>query len=163
MARRTRLWRVAAGLGLCGLFSTTALAQAPTDRDALERSLADTERAFAKTMADRDHAAFTSFLAEDTVFFGSSRILRGRAEVAAGWKALYEAKAAPFSWEPERVAVLASGTLGVSSGPVRGPDGRRVGTYNSTWRRRADGRWEIVLDLGCPPCDCGASPPPDPK
>jgi len=161
--RRTRLWLVVAGLALSGLFATGVLAQAPPDRDALERSLADTERAFAKTMADRDHAAFTSFLAEDTVFLGASRVLRGRAEVAAGWKGLYEAKQAPFSWEPERVAVLASGTLGISSGPVRGPDGRRVGTYNSTWRRRADGRWEIVLDLGCPPCDCGATPSPEAK
>jgi ketosteroid isomerase-like protein len=163
MRQRAPWWVWLAGVGLCGLVATGALAQAPADRDALERSLADTERAFAKTMADRDHVAFVSFLAEETVFLGAQRVLRGRAEVAAAWKAYYEAKQAPFSWEPERVAVLASGTLGISTGPVHGPDGRRVGTYNSTWRRRADGRWEIVLDLGCPPCDCGASPRPDPK
>lgn len=161
--RWTRRRLLAAGAGICGLLATTALAQAPPDRDALERSLADTERAFAKTMADRDHAAFTSFLADEAVFFGANRTLRGRAEVAAAWKAYYEAKQAPFSWEPDRVAVLASGTLGISSGLVRGPDGRRVGTFNSTWRRRSDGRWEIVLDLGCPPCDCGATPRPEPK
>lgn len=158
---RRRLW--AAGAGICGLLAAGALAQAPPDRDALERSLAETERAFAKSMADRDYAAFTSFLADEAVFFGAKRILRGRDEVAAGWKAFFEAKRAPFSWEPERVAVLSSGTLGVSSGPVHGPDGRRVGTFNSTWRRRSDGRWEIVLDLGCPPCDCGASPQAEPK
>ena len=36
----------------------------------------DTERAFARTMAMRDHVVFTGFLAEEAVFF-SGRVLRG--------------------------------------------------------------------------------------
>jgi ketosteroid isomerase-like protein len=50
--------------------------------------------------------------------------------------------------------VLASGTLALSSGPVYDPDGKRAGTFNSTWRKEADGRWRVVFDKGCPPCDC---------
>lgn len=65
---------------------------------------------------------------------------------------------APFSWDPETVVVLASGTLALSSGPVRNPAGERVGAFNSVWRRQADGRWRIVFDKGCPPCDCGRAP-----
>ncbi len=115
-----------------------------------------TEMAFAKTMADRDHAAFASFLAEEAVFAGSQRVLRGAKEVAAGWKRFYEGAQAPFSWTPERVEVLDSGTLALSSGPVRDPSGKRVGTFNSIWRREPDGKWKVVIDHGCPPCDCGA-------
>jgi uncharacterized protein YceK len=37
--------------------------------DAAKAQVFATERAFAKTMADRDYAAFTSFLAADAVFF----------------------------------------------------------------------------------------------
>jgi hypothetical protein len=61
--------------------------------------------------------------------------------------------------------VLDSGTLALSTGPVYAPDGQRSGTFNSTWRREKDGRWKIVLDNGCPPCECGAAPPaaPSPK
>ena len=114
------------------------------------------EIAFAKTMADRDHAAFTSFLAEEAIFIGTNRVLRGAKEVAAGWKGFYDAPQAPFSWEPDQIQVLDSGTLALSSGPVRDPSGKRVGTFNSIWRREPDGKWKIVIDHGCPPCDCAA-------
>jgi len=113
------------------------------------------ETAFAKTMADRDHAAFSAMLADEAVFFGSKSVARGRAAVATQWKGLFEGKAAPFSWAPEEVEVLDSGTLGISSGPVHAPDGKRIGTYNSIWRLEADGKWRIIFDKGCPPCDCG--------
>jgi len=118
----------------------------------LAQQVRATETAFAKTMADRDHAAFTTFLADETVFVGRSGALRGRAAVAAGWKPLFEGKEPPFSWAPEAVEVLDSGTLALSSGPVLDPKGQRVGTFNSVWRREGDGRWRIVFDKGCPPC-----------
>jgi ketosteroid isomerase-like protein len=114
------------------------------------------EIAFAKTMADRDHAAFTSFLAEEAVFAGPNRVFRGIQEVSAGWKRFYEGPRAPFSWAPDQVHVLDSGTLALSSGPVRDPSGKRVGTFNSIWRREAGGSWKVVIDNACPRCDCGS-------
>ena len=112
-----------------------------------------TERAFAKTMADRDHAAFVSFLAAETVFFSGETALRGAGAVAAHWKRYYEGKEAPFSWEPAQVEVLDSGTLAMSTGPVRDPGGKVSGTFTSIWRREAPGKWRIVFDKGCPVCD----------
>ncbi|HLA78338.1 MAG TPA: nuclear transport factor 2 family protein [Vicinamibacteria bacterium] len=120
----------------------------------LQRQVTETERAFAKTMADRDHKAFVSFLAAETVFMGEVRTYRGKEQVAEGWKRYYEGPAAPFSWEPERVEVLDSGTLALSTGPVHDPKGQRVGTFSSIWRLEADGRWRIIFDKGCPPCKC---------
>ena len=67
------------------------------DRADLQRQVADTERAFAKTMADRDHAAFSRFVSEEALFFSGAKVLRGRTAVAAAWKRLYEGPAAPFS------------------------------------------------------------------
>jgi hypothetical protein len=49
------------------------------------------------------------------------------------------------------VEVLDSGTLALTSGPVFDPAGKRIGTFNSVWRRETDGAWKIVLDNGC---DC---------
>lgn len=134
---------------------------AKPDTAALAEEVRRTERAFAKTMADRDHAAFASFLAEDTIFAGR-QTLRGRDAVAQAWKRFYEGGPAPFSWEPERVEVNDAGTLGVSFGPVRGPDGRQTGQYNSIWRREPDGRWKIIFDHGCN-CRSDAPPPAPPS
>lgn len=118
----------------------------------LRQQVEETERSFARTMADRDFEAFLSFLSEETVFFSGDTPLRGRQAVADAWKAYYEGPKAPFSWAPELVVVLDSGTLALSSGPVYDPGGTRVATFNSVWRLDADGRWRIVFDKGSPEC-----------
>ncbi len=115
------------------------------------QQVVETERAFARTMAARDHAAFVSFLSREAVFFSDEGPLRGAEEVAARWKRFYEKPAAPFSWEPETVEVLDSGTLALSSGPVRDPAGTLVGTFTSIWRLE-NGRWRIVFDKGNEVC-----------
>ena len=113
------------------------------------------ETAFAKSMADRNLAAFTALLADDAIFWGGKGVNRGKAAVAADWKRFFDGPAAPFSWSPAEVEVLSSGDLGFSSGPVLDPKGNRIGTFNSVWQRQSDGSWKIVFDKGCPPCECG--------
>ncbi|MGQ0702704.1 MAG: YybH family protein [Gemmatimonadales bacterium] len=122
-------------------------AQAPSE---LVRQVFAAESSFARSMADRDTLAFASHLADEAVFFGRSGPLRGKAAVAAGWRRFFDGPAAPFSWAPEIVEVLPSGTLALSSGPVRDPAGNRTGTFTSIWRRETDGRWRVVFDKGCP-------------
>ena len=112
------------------------------------------ETAFAKSMADRNPAAFAALLADEAVFFGGKGVSRGKAAVAADWKRFFDGAAAPFSWAPAEVEVLASGNLGFTSGPVFDPKGNRIGTFNSVWQRQSDGSWKIVFDKGCPPCEC---------
>lgn len=133
------------------LLAATAAPSSPRDVDDAQQQVMATERAFAKTMADRDHAAFAAFLAKEAVFFSGEKPLHGSETVAAWWKRYYEKPTAPFSWEPEQVEVLESGTLALSSGPVRDPSGNLVGTFTSIWRRE-DGRWRIVFDKGNPVC-----------
>ncbi len=111
----------------------------------------EAETAFAATMASRDHAAFGGFVADEAIFFGRSGPLRGRGAVLEGWRPLFEGAAAPFSWRPEVVEVLASGTLALSSGSVWDPAGKQIGTFNSIWRLDADGRWRVIFDKGCNP------------
>lgn len=109
------------------------------------------ERAFAKSMADRDLVAFASHVAEDAVFFTSTAPLRGKSEVVAGWARFFSGPDAPFSWEPDAVEVLSSGTLALSTGLVRAPDGAVVGRFNSIWRRESPTVWRVVFDKGSPP------------
>jgi ketosteroid isomerase-like protein len=121
--------------------------------DSLTREVLDTERAFAHTMAERDHAAFVSFLSEEAIFFSGQNPVRGKPAVAAEWRPFFEASDAPFSWEPDRVEVLDSGSLALSTGPVHDPAGKPIGRFNSIWRKEASGQWRIVFDKGSPVCD----------
>jgi ketosteroid isomerase-like protein len=130
--------------------SITTLSQG-AERD-LPTEVRNAERAFAKTMADRDFKAFVTHVSSEAVFFNRKGALRGSEAVVAAWKSLYEGKDAPFSWEPETVEVLDSGTLALSSGPVRSPAGELIGTFTSIWRLEPDGRWRVIFDKGCDVC-----------
>jgi ketosteroid isomerase-like protein len=110
------------------------------------------ERAFAQTMADRDHETFASFISEEAIFFGPAEPLRGKQQVVDGWAPFFEGHDAPFSWEPQTVEVLDSGTLALSSGPVRNKAGEAVAQFTSIWRRESDGAWRVVFDKGCDLC-----------
>jgi ketosteroid isomerase-like protein len=147
---------VAATFLAAGCSTPTPRAEPAPDLAALRSEVVATERAFARTMAERDLPAFTSFVADDAVFFSGTKTLRGKAEVAAAWKKLFEKKEAPFSWAPEKVDVLDSGTLALSTGPVRDPAGKLAGTFTSVWRQVAPGTWRIIFDKGDDACDCKA-------
>lgn len=126
---------------------------APSNAE-LKQQVADTERAFAATMQQRDLAAFIGFLSDETIFYSGPTPLRGKEQVAAFWKKFYDGKEAPFSWEPDQVDVTDSGTLAHSSGPVYDPKGKLIARFNSVWRQEAPGKWRIVFDKGQDLCDC---------
>ena len=143
-----------AALSLCGLLAGCAGSPSQlTIAEARQQVLA-TERAFAQTMADRDLQAFSSFIAEEAVFFSGPDPLRGRPRIVDWWARYYGVPAAPFSWEPDEVEVLESGALALSSGPVRDPQGKVVARFTSIWRREAPGTWRIVFDKGSEVCSC---------
>ena len=141
---------------LCASFLVVAAAgsAARLSNAALKQQVADTERAFAATMKARDHAAFTNFVSEEAVFFSGSSPLRGKDAVAKAWRPFYDKPEAPFSWAPDQVEVVESGTLAYSSGPVYDARGKQSGRFHSIWRLEAPGVWRVVFDRGSDPCNC---------
>ena len=139
---RLTLWPLLLCLSAC-------VTAPPVDRVALQRQVTAAETAFAKTMADRNHAAFVSFLADDTIFFSGPTPLRGKAAVADWWKRFYETPEAPFSWKPEKVEVLDNGQLAMTMGPVFDPSGKAVASFTSVWRQESPGVWKVLFDKGC--------------
>lgn len=117
----------------------------PLFADAVE-DVRQTEIAFAKAFADRDKTKFFSYLAEDAVFISPASTLRGKQAVIDVWSRFFEGARAPFAWTPDRVALSADGTLGMTSGPVFDPDGNHAGSFQSTWRKQQDGTWKILFD-----------------
>ena len=135
------------------LLMTCAVSAQEPDLEQLRQQVENTERAFASTMSGRDHDAFTSFLSDETIFFSGETPLRGKQQVTDAWKPYFQEPGAPFSWEPQTVVVLDSGTLALSTGPVRDPDGKQVATFNSVWRLDPDGTWQIIFDKGSSFCE----------
>ena len=136
-------------------FAAAALAANQTPPGSPERVVADAERGFASTMARRDFGAFPPFVSEEAIFLGNeggTQILRGRRAIAEAWKPYFDQAQAPFSWEPDLVQVVDSGSLATTSGPVRNPKGEVTGRFNSVWRLESDGRWRVVFDRGSPVC-----------
>ena len=127
-----------------------ATASAQTSLESRREEVFAAERAFARTMAERDFVAFGRYVAADCVFFSGSTPLRGRAAVLAAWKPFFDGAQAPFSWEPDQVEVLASGDLALSTGLVKDPAGAVSARFNTIWQRQPDGRWLVIFDKGGP-------------
>jgi ketosteroid isomerase-like protein len=123
-----------------------------TARSELLAQVRAAEEDFAATMARRDQAAFTSFLAEDAVFINGGNPLRGRTAITEFWKKFFVLPDAPFSWRPELVEVASSGTLGYTEGPVLSPTGVVFAKFFTTWQRSSGGRWLVVFDNGYSVC-----------
>ena len=121
-------------------------------QDELRQRVMETERAFAASMKARDFEAFGGFLSKEAVFMGPGGAKRGRDAVTQAWRGYFDGPTAPFSWAPDDVQVLDSGTLAYSSGPVLDASGKQIGRFNSVWRLEGPGTWKVVFDRGC---DCG--------
>src|SRR6476646_4917325 len=116
------------------------------------RDMADTEREFARTARVKGiRDSFLDFFAADSIAFTP--------DVTSARDRLLKQEATPFSvnellWEPRTGDVAASGEIGWLTGPSTfidhsTPDATpRYGNYLSVWRRQADGRWRVFIDVG---------------
>jgi len=132
------------------LFLLFGAAGAQSSLDARRAEVFAAERAFARSMAERDLTAFGRYVAADCVFFSGDTALHGRDAVLAAWKPFFDGASAPFSWDPDQVELLESGELALSTGLVKNADGVVSARFNSIWQRQADGRWLVIFDKGGP-------------
>ena len=83
------------------------------------------DRSFVRdVVAESDAAVLLESTIEMAHRLALSVVAEG-AETASEWALLVQLNCdAPFSWQPETVEVLASGTLAISSGPVKDTNGK---------------------------------------
>jgi ketosteroid isomerase-like protein len=154
--RRPLFVLVMATIAGCSSLDHTHSARTPNKKETAARDeVIASERAFAKTMADRDFKAFTGFLSGEAIFFSGNSVEHGSGAIAAAWRPYFNGPTAPFSWVPDNVQVLPSGKLALSTGPVY-IQGKEVGRFNSIWRLEAANTWHIVFDKG--EAVCAAKP-----
>lgn len=148
------------------VFSTGATAQktaskkqtdSKTTAESAKTALVSTERAFARTGAAKDIEAFMSFIADEAHMFSAGEMLAGKEAFREAWSKPFAAPNWSITWEPKLAQASAAGDLGYTTGPyemkMQTPDGKtgvRRGSFVTIWRRQADGRWKVVLDIGNP-------------
>jgi uncharacterized protein (TIGR02246 family) len=115
------------------------------------------EIGFSRSAERRDADTFATYIDEDARFVGGS-VRHGPAAVVESWGPFFAEDGPEIAWRPQFVEVLEDGTLALTRGPYRmvttGEDGTRKehwGTFNSVWRKQADGTWKIVFDAGSDP------------
>lgn len=159
-AEKYLLRMIWASVVLSGVSSSVGLAD---DGDNAVDIVRCTEIAFSYSVENRDKKSFRQFLDPDARFVGRS-VLRGPDEIVNGWSVFLDNDYPRILWRPDVVEVLADGKLALSRGPYvltsLDEDGNQVeswGTFNSIWRRAADGNWHVVFDAGSE----GSGPVPD--
>ena len=127
----------------------TATAFAESISSALGKIVA-TERAFAQTSVRHGHRdAFLAYLADDGITFSPS-VARGPEGIRKRPPARAAAK---LNWSAMLGGVSRGGDLGFTTGPWvvtdrTGQKPARHGMYLTIWRRQADGRYLVDLDVG---------------
>jgi ketosteroid isomerase-like protein len=116
------------------------------------QAMADTEREFARTAKTKGiRDSFLEFFAEDSIAFTP--------DPTSARERLLKQTSTPFSvnelvWEPRTGDVAASGEIGWLTGPSTFIDHSAAdatphyGNYLSVWRKQADGRWRVFIDVG---------------
>ena len=145
-------------LWLISLLALSLTASVMASDGSLQDSLASAERSFSKSMVDRDFKEFSSHIAEDAIFINGGKPLRGKKQILDHWRKFFEAKEAPFEWDPEIAEPVESGSLGYTEGPVRLMNGKQIARFYSTWRRDSSGTWKVVFDNGYDLCSCEQKP-----
>jgi uncharacterized protein (TIGR02246 family) len=161
-------WIACAAIGSAAALGAAVLSEA--ERAKRIEQVRRAEIAFAATVPAKDTLRFADRIDPDAVFVGAGGPTRGRDAIVKSWAPFFAAEAPDFTWKPEIVELSGDGTLGLTRGPwtIRGrqPDGTastQSGSFNSVWRRQADGSWKVIFDAGCPPCpQCPPPVPPPP-
>lgn len=134
------------------LLSFIAFAQGNKISPAMQ-SLADTERAFARTSVEKGvRESFIAFFAEDGLNFQPHPVNTQEA---------YRRRPAPagpqpftLDWRPVFGDVSAADDLGFDTGPYTvtdkstQPRPTQHGMFFSVWRKQPDGTWKVVIDIG---------------
>lgn len=112
-------------------------------------SLVAAERAFSRTSEEQGmKPAFLAFMADDSILFRPGPV-NGRK-----WTEERPAPTVLLTWRPVKADIAKSGDLGYTTGPwearAKGKDDPDVahGQYVTVWKKRADGSWKLVTDIG---------------
>lgn len=155
-----------AALGLLLLMNACNQA-APDTREADAKAIRELESAWTKDINSRDAAKWASYYADDAVLMiPGMKPMKGKAAILDGLKAFASDPNLSLNFTASTVEVAKSGDLAVTQGnytmtmtdPVSKNKMTDTGTYETTYKKQADGSWKAVFDA-----NVSDVPPPAPE
>jgi ketosteroid isomerase-like protein len=139
---------------VAGLVGIQILGAQTDTRAADERTIRETDLAWAKAGAARDLERTLSFLAEDaTEMAPNTPAAVGRAAHRKVWGDMFATPGFAMGWQPTKVEASRGGDLGYSVGTYQQTMHDRAGKpvadrgkYVTVWKKQADGTWKAVVD-----------------
>lgn len=120
-----------------------------------EKEIRALESAMMNAAAEKGSAGYMSFYAEDAVELPNGAQMILSKESIAKTMTFLDDKNNKLTWSPVHIDVSASGDLAYSFGSYEfrsvGQDGKpsvERGKYTTIWKKRKDGKWKVVLDMG---------------
>ena len=128
-------------------YPTSKNSKSKVDVEAERASLMKTENDFLKLMTAKSGVdSFLSYMADDVRFYRTNAFpVLGKEAIRAAFAAQPEA----LTWQNTNGGVASSGDLGYTYGTYEMKNGAETesGNYLRIWRKQANGKWRVVLDL----------------
>ncbi len=138
-----------------------AACESKIDIEHEQETLLQTDMEFAQTSAERGAAeAFYQYLTDNALQLpNNAEPLVGKDKIR---ESMQKAPEVLLTWRPQKAEVAQSGDLGYTWGTYEakwqdsnGVENIRYGKYLNIWKKQADGKWKVAVDMG------NSSPPPE--
>lgn len=128
----------------------------PADtRAADEAAIRQTDLAWSKTAEAKQIEDFMAFSVDDQLLLApNGPMITGKEGVRKMFAGMFAAPGFTIKWQPSKVEAAVSGDLGYSIGTyelsMNDPQGNPVvdkGKYATVWKKQADGKWKVAVDM----------------
>jgi ketosteroid isomerase-like protein len=134
-------------LGLCVAFFPMAAGFAGS---ADEKAIRDADEQWSKVAGAKDVDKTVSYYADDAVVLPPNQpMVTSKDGIRNLWKGFLDSLT-DISWKTTRVETSNSGNMGYLIGTyaMTTKDGTKdTGKYCEVWKKRADGKWKVVVDM----------------
>jgi uncharacterized protein (TIGR02246 family) len=121
----------------------------------IEQAVRDQDAQWSKAAESRDVDKLVSFYADDAVVLPAhAASATTKDSIRNIFQRLLSIPGVALSWKPTNVTVAGSGDLAYSTGTYEmsapddaGKTSNDHGKYAAIWKKQADGRWKVALDI----------------
>lgn len=148
--RWTHVWVKRAGRWRCVAAQSSEIESnpgLPTSSLSPEEAVRQADEAWAKAVASKSVDQTVAFYDGEAVTAGSAMPpCQGIGTIRAMWERMFSQPDFSLAWKVDKVIVIGSGAIALSTGIWRMPGPNATGLYFAVWRKLPDDQWKVLMD-----------------